>query len=91
MRGLRVSLLAVAALLALVASTVAAPAGYDLGWWTADGGGGSSAGGAYALSGTVGQPDAGQAGGGAYALAGGFWTALAPRQGSFLPLIVKGL
>jgi hypothetical protein len=42
---------------------------------TVDGGGGSSSGEGFILTGTVGQPDAGTqtASGGEYALAGGFW------------------
>jgi hypothetical protein len=48
-------------------------AGFDLSWWTVDGGGGRSAGGGYHLEGTLGQPDAGQASGGGHALVGGFW------------------
>jgi len=88
MKGLRVFLLAVAALLTVVASSAAAT-GYDLGWWTADGGGGNSIGGVYTLSGTVGQPDAGLVAGGQYTLAGGFWLASAPHQASFLPLILS--
>lgn len=41
--------------------------------FTVDGGGGASSGGAFALSGTAGQPDAGVHTGGAFALSGGFW------------------
>ena len=42
---------------------------------TIDGGGGSSAGGAFSLTGTIGQPDANTqvSTGATYALAGGFW------------------
>lgn len=40
-----------------------------------DRGGGTSSGGAFALSGTIGQPDAGAMSGGNYLLAGGFWGA----------------
>ena len=47
--------------------------GYDLTWWTVDGGGGSLSGGGYTLMGTAGQPDAGSVGGGGYTLSGGFW------------------
>ena len=49
-------------------------------WWTLDSGGDmTSAGGAFALSGTVGQPDAGAAlSGGTFTLAGGFWPAATP-------------
>ena len=47
--------------------------GYDLSWWTVDGGGGNASGGPYALGGTVGQPDAGTLTGGDYSLRGGLW------------------
>lgn len=40
---------------------------------TMDGGGGSSGGGEFQVSGTVGQPDAGVLSGGGYQLTGGFW------------------
>lgn len=47
---------------------------YAIDWSTADGGGGTSTGGVYAISGTAGQPDAGGAlTGGVYSLIGGFW------------------
>ena len=47
----------------------------DLDWWTVDGGGYMfSAGGAFELSGTIGQPDAGVVmTGGDFSLVGGFW------------------
>jgi len=49
-------------------------AGYDLSWWTVDGGGRTfSTGGGYTLGGTVGQPDAGALTGGGYTIGGGFW------------------
>ncbi len=47
--------------------------GYDLTWWTVDGGGGTASGGGYTLMGTAGQPDAGTVSGGGYTLYGGFW------------------
>jgi hypothetical protein len=47
--------------------------GYDLTWHTVDGGGGTSTGGGYELSGTIGQPDAGIMAGGEFTLTGGFW------------------
>jgi hypothetical protein len=46
---------------------------YTLDWWTIDGGGGTSTGGVYSVSGTIGQPDAGTMNGGNYTLVGGFW------------------
>ncbi|MFQ5668660.1 MAG: hypothetical protein ACE5I7_19830 [Candidatus Binatia bacterium] len=48
--------------------------GFDLTWSTVDGGGHvASAGGEFALSGTIGQPDAGRSTGAAFILFGGFW------------------
>ncbi len=47
--------------------------GYDLTWWTVDGGGGAASGGSYTLTGTAGQPDAGTVSGGGYTLYSGFW------------------
>ena len=46
---------------------------YRIDWFTIDGGGGTSSGGQYTLSGTIGQPDAGELTGGNYVLEGGFW------------------
>src|SRR6266446_4819488 len=46
---------------------------YSIDWFTIDGGGGTSAGGPYSLSGTIGQPDAGTLSGGNFVLDGGFW------------------
>ena len=91
----RISIIAmVLAVLFLLVTFALAAAGYDLSWWTADGGGGaSSAGGSYILSGTIGQPDAGPTlSGGSYRLDGGFWVG---GVGSvvfaklFLPVIVR--
>lgn len=48
-------------------------ADYSISWYTIDGGGGTSSGGPYQLSGTIGQPDAGYHDGGSYELLGGFW------------------
>jgi hypothetical protein len=48
---------------------------YSIDWHKVSGGGGVSANGTYALSGTIGQPEAGAVmNGGGYALTGGFWT-----------------
>src|SRR5213594_2425586 len=54
--------------------------GYDLSWFTIDGGGGTSTGGVYSVSGTIGQPDAGVMSGGNYSLVGGFWGVVAAVQ-----------
>lgn len=68
--------------------------GYDLAWWTVDGGGGRSSGGGFELTGTVGQADAGvQMVGNSYTLVGGFWgSAMAASEGKvYLPLVVRSL
>jgi len=69
---------------------------YSLDWWTVDSGGGSSNGGNYTLSGTIGQHDASDPmTGGDYGLQGGFWGvkgvgAAAPQNKKiYLPVIVK--
>jgi hypothetical protein len=84
-------LLALVTLLA-TGATLARVLDYDAGWWTADGGGGTSSGGSFALSGSVGQPDAGAMQGGSYSLSGGFWAANpAPETGYdvFLPAVIR--
>jgi hypothetical protein len=45
----------------------------DLSWNTIDGGGGTSTGSGFTLSGTIGQHDAGVMTGGGYEITGGFW------------------
>lgn len=64
-------------ILAIVTTAVAVSASaqnYSIDWFTIDGGGGTSSGGVYSLSGTIGQPDAGATmSGGQYTLVGGFW------------------
>ena len=64
------------AILTLSGATLAqSGGGYDLTWWTTDGGSGTVSGGGYLLQGTAGQPDAGApATAGGYTLASGFWT-----------------
>ena len=64
--------------------------GYDLSWFTVDGGGGKSSGGEYALSGTVGQFDAGAfMAGGEYSLVGGFWSGTTGLYPLYLPLVLR--
>jgi len=46
---------------------------YELSWWTIDNGGGTSSGGEFVLTGTIGQPDAGYSSGDGFELLGGFW------------------
>jgi hypothetical protein len=59
------------------ASALVAQAQYSIDWYTIDGGGGTSTGGVYSISGTIGQPDAGRLSGGIYTLEGGFWNIVA--------------
>jgi hypothetical protein len=59
--------------LVMIASFACAQS-YSVEWFTIDGGGGTSTGGGYSLSGTIGQPDAGgPLTGGNFTLNGGFW------------------
>jgi hypothetical protein len=53
---------------------------YAIDWSTIDGGGGTSTGGVYSVSGTIGQPDAGRMSGGNYSIDGGFWGIVAAVQ-----------
>jgi hypothetical protein len=47
---------------------------YSIDWFTIDGGGGTSTGGGYLMSGTIGQIDSGTMSGGGYTLEGAFWS-----------------
>jgi hypothetical protein len=60
---------------------------YSIDWYTIDGGGGTSTGGVYSVSGTIGQPDAGRMSGGSYTLDGGFWGIIAAVQTPGAPLL----
>ena len=89
-------LLCIAMCLAAVSATLArtetpnAPDGpaasYSIPWWKVGNGGGTSQGGVYVLSGTLGQPDAGKLSAGPYALEGGFWSGQF-RYLTYLPII----
>src|SRR5258706_5137923 len=59
---------------------MAAHGQYSIDWFTIDGGGGTSTGGVYSVSGTIGQPDAGQMSGGNFTIEGGFWGVVAAVQ-----------
>lgn len=60
---------------------------FSIDWFTVDGGGGTSTGGVFAVSGTIGQPDAGTMSGGTYTLQGGFWGIVAAVQTPGAPLL----
>ena len=62
---------------------------YSIDWQTIDGGGGTSTGGVYSVTGTIGQPDAGAMSGGNYTLQGGFWGMMAVQTPAGPPLSVR--
>ncbi len=92
---MRVRLVLYISILSLALLVVGFPAlaqsgSFDLSWWTVDGGGGTSTGNGYTLSGTIGQPDTGVMAGGSYSLAGGFWGGGGLTAGAYdiyLPLV----
>ena len=67
-------ILAIFAICVLASTVLAASGGqYILEWSSIDGGGGTSSGDTYTLTGTIGQPDAAYSEGEQYELLGGFW------------------
>ena len=75
-------------LLALAAATVQAQT-YTIDWYKIAGGGGTSTGGTYQVSGTIGQPDAsGPMTGNNYSLTGGFWSIINVVQMPGVPKLV---
>ena len=59
---------------------------YSIDWYKIAGGGGTSTGATYQVTGTIGQPEAGGAmSGGQYSLTGGFWSLIAVVQTSGAP------
>jgi len=62
---------------------------YSIDWYKIAGGGGTSTGGVYSVSGTIGQPDAsGAMSGGTYSLTGGFWSLISVVQTAGLPNLI---
>lgn len=75
-------------LLLVDGATRLAAQNYAIDWFTVDGGGGTSSGGGYVLSGTIGQPDAGgPMTAGSYSLTGGFWSLLTVIQTPGTPML----
>ena len=70
----------VAAIALLIGINIVRAQNYAIDWFTIDGGGGTSTGGVYSVSGTIGQPDAGTMSGGSYSLVGGFWGGIVAIQ-----------
>ena len=75
------------AFLLLLAVSAAQAQSYSIDWFTIDGGGGTSTGGVFSVSGTIGQPDAGHMSGGNFTLDGGFWGIVAAVQTPGAPLL----
>jgi hypothetical protein len=73
--------------IALLGLAAAAQAQYSIEWYTVDGGGGTSTGGVWTVTSTIGQPDAGAMSGGNYSLTGGFWSLIAAVQTSGAPTL----
>jgi hypothetical protein len=61
---------------------------YSIDWYKIAGGGGTSTGATYQVSGTIGQPDAsGAMSGGPYSVTGGFWALISMVQTAGLPIL----
>jgi len=74
-------------LAALLMLGSAAAQTYTIDWYSIDGGGGTSSGGNYTVTGTIGQPDAGTASGGSYTLTGGFMSVVTAIQTPGAPVL----
>ena len=82
-------------LLALASAMLAYGQDYSITWYTMDGGCGTSTGGVYSATGTIGQPDASAAPmtNGQYSLVGGFWAlpvAIQTTNAPWLTIILAG-
>jgi hypothetical protein len=75
-------------LFSLVVPSLGFAQSYSIDWYKVSGGGGTSTGGVYSVSGTIGQPEAGSAlSGGNYSVTGGFWSHIAVVQTPGAPLL----
>src|SRR5208337_4902525 len=75
--------------LVLFLATSAFAQSYSIDWYKIAGGGGTSTGGTYTVSGTIGQHDAGgPMTGGSYSLTGGFWALISVVQTPGLPDLI---
>jgi hypothetical protein len=86
MRTIGIAFRALILLLTIEATSVFAQS-YSIDWFTIDGGGGTSTGGVYTVSGTIGQPDAGHMSGGNFTIDGGFWGIIAAIQTPGSPIL----
>ncbi|MBN1179731.1 MAG: hypothetical protein JXD18_10985 [Anaerolineae bacterium] len=91
---MKYSIILLSIIAALLTSSVALAqtgGGYDLTWWTVDGGGGTVSSAAYELAGTIGQSDVGVVlSGGEFTLYSGFWSSGTTQYMIYLPLILRG-
>jgi hypothetical protein len=87
---MRIMKILIAFALWLVAARASAQ--YTINWYKVSGGGGTSTGGVYSFSGTIGQHDAsGPMTGGNFSLTGGFWSFLSTIQTPGAPLLTISL
>ena len=68
-------------------STAVHAQSFSIDWFTIAGGGGTSTGGVYSVSSTIGQSDAAPMSGGNFSLEGGFWSIIAAVQTPGAPLL----
>jgi hypothetical protein len=85
--GICGTVLVLIAVLSSFSASRASAQNYSIDWFTIDGGGGTSTGGVYSVSGTIGQPDAGHMSGGNFTIDGGFWGIIAAVQSPGAPLL----
>ena len=87
---MKITILAFALVSRLLLSTDAMAQSYSIDWYKVSGGGGTSTGGVYSVSGTIGQHDAGGSlTGGNYSLTGGFWALYAVQTPGAPVLSIK--
>jgi len=71
-----------------LASFTASAQNYSIDWYKVAGGGGTSTGATYQVTGTIGQPEAGGAmSGGNYSVTGGFWSLISVAQTAGAPTL----
>lgn len=74
-------------LMSMIAAASVSAQSFSIDWYKISGGGGTSSGGNFSLSGTIGQADAGSMTGGTYSLDGGFWSIASVVQTPGSPLL----
>ncbi|EEF62874.1 hypothetical protein [Pedosphaera parvula] len=83
----RIRLVQLVAVFGISVQGLASAQSYNMDWFTVDGGGGTSSGGAFSINGTVGQPDAGVLSGGGYTVEGGYWSGVSIIQNTNAPIL----